>query len=131
MNKYLSQFLLFLSVIILVVFGLHLLVLNTNKLSLFDHKIITSYVLNIVLAVSIYLFLYLNRIKYKAELGFLYMAGSFLKLLFFGLFLYPSYHKDGSVSKLEFFTFFIPYVTCLVIETYFLIKLLNSRELNQ
>ncbi len=131
MKKPLTPFLLYLTVIISAIFTLHLLALKFKELPLFHHKIVLSYSINTFLAVSTFLFLYLNRIKYKAELGFLYMAGSFLKVLFFGVLLYPSYHKDGNISRTEFFTFFIPYVTCLIIETYFLIKLLSSDELNK
>jgi len=131
MNKTILSFLVTLLVSVVLVFICHLLLLNYNNFPLFQNRIVLSYSINILLAIGIYLFLYRNRINYKAELGFLYMAGSLLKLFFFGILLYPSYHKDGSVSKIEVFTFFIPYVVCLIIETYFLIKLLNSKELNQ
>jgi len=130
MKKNIFQFLLLLTTVIVVVFIIHLSILKINRFPLFQNRILLSYIINIFLAIGIYIFLYVNRIKYKAELGFLYMAGSFIKLLLFGLLLYPIYHKDGSISKLEFFTFFIPYVTCLSIETYSLVKVLNSKELN-
>ncbi len=131
MNTIVRQFFTWLIVAIVLTFSIHILFLHFKNAPLFQNRIILSYIINTLLAIGIYLFLFYNRIKHKESLGFLYMAGSFFKLVFFGLLLYPSYHKDGTVSKTEFFTFFTPYVVCLIIETYFLIKVLNSPELNQ
>ena len=131
MNKFVVPFLRTLFFIILIFFGVHLWILSSLKMPIFENKILLSYGLNTFLVIAIYLFLYLYRHKYKEQLGFLYMIGSFLKFTFFFIFFYPSYHKDGHISKSEFLTFFIPYAVCLVIETYYLIKLLNSRELNE
>jgi len=56
------------------------------------------------------------------------MFGSFLKFAVFFIFFYPSYHSDGTISRLEFMAFFIPYIYALLIETLALIKLLNLPE---
>ena len=70
----------------LILFLTHILILYVLKLPLFHHKIILSYIINYVLAIGIYSLLYKLRIKYLDLLGFIYMAGSFLKFIFFFLF---------------------------------------------
>lgn len=131
MSKFVLPFLLALIIGVVLVFGLHLFFLSLNNLPLFGDKILLSYEVNTALAIAIFLFLYKFRLKYKEELGFLYMLGSFFKFILFFTLFYPSFHEDKTVSRQEFLSFFIPYVTCLLIETYFLIKLLNSKELNK
>jgi len=131
MNQFVVPFLRSLFFVILLTLGLHLWILSIKEIPIFENKILLSYFINTILVILIFIFLYFFRHKYKEQLGFLYMIGSFVKFIFFFLFFYPSYHKDGSISKVEFLTFFTPYIICLVIETYYLIKLLNSRELNK
>jgi len=122
----LKRFIVLLTGSISIIFALHLLYLSYSNLPLFDNKIILAYILNYILALSIYIFLYFFRIKLKNQLGFLFMAGSFLKFLFFFLFFYASYRADGTISKLEFSAFFIPYIICLIIETTALVNLLKN-----
>ena len=45
----------------------------------------------------------------------------------FYVFLYPKFIFDVEIQNLEFFTFFVPYLTCLTIEINQLLKFLNSR----
>ena len=126
MAKPLNRFIILLTTCIAVVFVLHILYLHYNNYPLFDNKIILAYVLNYILALSIYILLYLFRVKLKNQLGFLFMAGSFLKFIFFFLFFFSSYKADGDISRLEFSSFFLPYVICLIIETTSLVKLLKN-----
>ena len=131
MKNIVFQFFLQLIIAISVVFGAHLFLLKIYKFQFFDNKIITAYIVNVFLAILIFLFLYFFRKKYKHQLGFLYMLGSFLKFTVFFILFYPTYKLDGNLTRLEFFAFFAPYLTCLLIETLNLIKLLNSPEQNQ
>ena len=131
MRNIVFQFFLQLIIGVLIIFGIHLFLLKINKFHFFDNKIISAYILNVFLAIIIFLFLYFFRKKYKDQLGFLYMLGSFLKFMVFFIFFYPAYKLDGNLTRLEFFAFFVPYLTCLLIETLSLIKLLNSSEQNQ
>jgi len=126
MHTPLKRFIMLLTVSIAVIFVLHLLYLNYNNLPLFDHKIVLAYILNYVLAIAIYTLLYFFKVKLKNQLGFLFMAGSFLKFIVFFLFFYASYKADGNISRLEFFSFFLPYVICLIIETTSLVNLLKN-----
>ncbi|MBL4663773.1 MAG: hypothetical protein JKY22_09540 [Flavobacteriaceae bacterium] len=111
---------------LLVVFGIHLLVLDGMEKQLFAHKIVLAYVVNFALA-AIILFLVQRNIKpNSAQAGFIFFGGSLLKFVVFFLVFLPSYKKNGSMETIEFITFFVPYVVCLILEVYFLSKKLNS-----
>ncbi len=122
----LKRFIILLSTGLTVIFLLHILFLNYNNLPLFDNKILLAYILNYALALGIYCLLYFFRFKLKNQLGFLFMAGSFLKFILFFIFFYPSYKVDGDINLLEFSSFFLPYGICLIIETSALVKLLKN-----
>ena len=88
--------------------------------------IIKSYVLNLIMALIVFFAIYIFRNKYRDLLGFFFLGGSLLKFTLFFIFLYPSYILDGTLERLEFLVFFVPYGFALVLETYFLVKLLNT-----
>jgi hypothetical protein len=111
---------------LVVVFCIHLFILNLQQLPLFDNQIIASYLVNGFLAFIIFAFLYKLRIKYLDLLGFIYMGGSFFKFAVYFIFFNPIFKQNGEVSALEATSFLIPYLLCLLIETYYLIKLLNK-----
>ena len=131
MNKLVIRFLTTLLLSISIIFILYSFFLNYQNLSIYSNKTILAYIVNIVLATVIFLFLYFFRKKYRDQLGFLYMAGSLLKFTVFFILFYPSYKSDGIITKYEFTAFFIPYTISLLVETFYLIKLLNSTELNE
>ncbi len=126
MHKPLKRFITLLTTGVTATFLLHILFLNFKNLPFFDNKIVLAYILNYLLALSIYSLLYFLRFKLKNQLGFLFMTGSFLKFIVFFVFFYPSYKSDGSINNLEFSSFFIPYLICLIIETSALVKLLKN-----
>ncbi len=126
MNNPLKRFSLLLSISIIIFFGIHLLVLRYINSPLFAHKIVLAYTMNYFLAIGVYMFLYVFREKFKAQLGYLFMAGSFMKFILFFILFYTSYKADGDINTLEFTSFFVPYTICLVIETYSLVNLLNN-----
>ena len=111
-----------------VVFAIHLLVLNVLKLPLLESRIVLSYIVNLVLIIVIFGILYLLKEKYKSQLGFLFLAGSFLKFIIFFILFYPFYKLDNIVTKLEFAAFFVPYVIGLIIESVSLSKWLNKLD---
>ena len=120
------KFTLSLSASLLLVFILHIFYLKTQNLPLFENKLVAAYTINFLAAIAIYISLFLLRNKYKEQLGFLYMGGSFLKFILFFIFFYPSYKLDGQMSSLEFGAFFIPYVISLIFETLGVIKFLKK-----
>jgi len=111
---------------LLAVFAIHVFYLKIQNLPLFDNKIIAAYAINFLVAIVIYISLYALKTKFKEQLGFLYMGGSFIKFILFFIFFYPSYKLDGQMSSLEFGAFFIPYVISLIFETLGVIKILKK-----
>lgn len=120
------RFVLLFVVVLSVVFGLHVLLLHLFELPLFENRIILSYLINALLAVFIMVFLFKMRVRFKSHIGFLFMAGSFLKFAAFFIFFYPVYQLDQELTRVEFFAFFVPYATSLFLETVFLSKMLNN-----
>ena len=126
MQKPVFNFITILLAILGAVFGLHLLVLKTQELPLFDNKIVLSYLLNAFLAIAIFIALFKLKERLKNQIGFLFLFGSALKFALFFILFYPSYKADGVTDKLEFVAFFIPYAICLILETAYLSKMLNK-----
>jgi len=128
MNNTFTRFSARLTIILTIVFGIHIVVLSAIDKPLFENKIVLSYMINLILALAIFGFLYKYRERFKSQIGFLFLAGSFVKFAVFFLVFYPIYKADNDISKLEFAAFFVPYVICLVLETYSLVKWLNKME---
>ena len=125
-NFYIQLFL-----VLVVVFLIHIGILNFLELPLFDNKNVLSYVINYLLAAVIFTAIYRLKEKQKDNLGFLFIGGSFIKFLVFFLLFYPFFKADENIDKLEFSSFFVPYIVCLVIETTSLSKFLNKLYQNK
>ena len=125
MNRIIN-FSLTLIAILSMTFIVHVYVLHHFSLPEFDNRIIAAYLVNFFLAIFIYGLLLVLRDKMESQLGFLYMAGSLIKFIFFFIFFYPSYKNDGEITSLEFAAFFLPYVICLIFETFCIIKFLKK-----
>ena len=109
-----------------VVFAIHISTLYFTNFPLFSNKIVLAYIVNIILAIGIYTLMLLLKNKYQSQLGFIFMLGSFIKFIVFFIVFYPSYKADGTMSRLEFAAFFVPYVISLIMETTSLSKWLNK-----
>jgi len=105
-------------------FFLHTTFLQHKGLSKYGNLIVLSYGVNFVLAAAIYIGLHSFRNRIKNQIGFLFMAGSFLKFIVFFILFYPSYKADGTMATSEFAAFFVPYAICLIVETVFTAKML-------
>lgn len=120
--------------VVLMVLGLALLFfghawfLEHHGFDPLGHQLVKSYLLNLVMAAMVFFSIYGFRNKYRDLLGFFFLGGSLLKFLLFFIFLYPGYHRDGVLERIEFLAFFVPYLFSLIIETFFLVKLLNTVE---
>lgn len=110
-----------------IVFGIHIAILSYLKIPPFENLILASYIVNYAMALAIYISLYKLRIKYLDLLGFIFMGGSFLKFAVFFIFFNPLFKENGNVSSVEAMSFLTPYLACLIIETFYLIKLLNNK----
>lgn len=109
-------------------FFIHTMILQSMGLPKYDNLIVMSYLINGILAALIYIFLFSFKEKLKNQIGFLFIAGSFLKFIIFFIIFYPTYKEDGEMGRLEFATFFVPYAISLVIETIFMSKMLKKLE---
>jgi hypothetical protein len=109
-------------------FGIHTQWRALDGLSPMGDLLTWSYLLNFFLPLAILAFLHGLRNRMKTQLGFLFIAGSFLKFLLFFLFFYPVFTRDGVIGRSEFSSFFIPYFLALVLETYFASILLKNLE---
>lgn len=128
MQKVIVNFFTQLIIGLILVFIVHVYILNYKGLPIYNDKIGLAYFINGLLAIVIFLVLFFLRKKQRDQLGFLFMYSSFLKFAFFFIFFYPSYNADGKTTRLEFMAFFIPYIFSLLIETMSLIRILNLPE---
>ena len=110
------QFLAILIVVLGLAFIVHIAILNSSALPPFENLIVLSYVVNCLLAATIFVALYIFRKTLKNQIGFLFMGGSFLKFVFFFILFYPAYKAVGEMSRFEFAAFFITYGFSLFIE---------------
>ncbi len=121
-------FLVLLGALLIVIFGVHVFMLNYTNNALFENQIVLSYLINYMLAVIVLLVVEKTLNKNSAQAGFVFMAGSALKFLVFFLVFYPAYREDGKMESIEFVTFFIPYAICLITEVIYLSKQLNNQS---
>jgi hypothetical protein len=71
--------------------------------------------------ISFMLLLLMNR-KNPGVTGFVFMAASALKFIVFFFLFYPFYYSDGSITRIEFSSFFVPYAICLAAELLYFVK---------
>jgi hypothetical protein len=114
-----------------VAYAIHFAVLYSIGLNASSELLLLAYSVNVLLALCIGLGLYTLRRKYTESLGFIFMGGTALKFLVFFLFFDPVYSEDGEIERVEFLAFFIPYIICLIVETSFLVRVLNRAHQNR
>ncbi|MDT0606210.1 hypothetical protein [Croceitalea rosinachiae] len=115
-------------IVLVIVFGIHLFLLNIQGEPLFENLLVLSYVVNFLLAVIIFVVLFHYRYRLQNAIGFLFMGGSLIKFIAFFLIFYPSYKSDGDIQRLESIAFFVPYLSALVLETFYTSKMLNGLQ---
>ena len=111
---------------LVVVLSIHLFVLYLLEIPLFENMIVEAYLINFLLAFGIYVGMYKLKDTQPNNMGFIFMMGSLIKFGVFFLLFFPAYKSDGEMKALEFSSFFIPYATCLILETITLSHLLNN-----
>lgn len=119
---------LFILIVVSGAFLIHLLINNVIELQFIFGELVYAYIINVALALTVIYALFLLKKRLKDQLGFVFMAASLLKFLAFFILFYPQYNSDGDLSRLEFFTFFIPYAICLTLECVVLSKILNGLD---
>ena len=127
-NKPIFNYAFLLTLATVVTLALHYFALRGLDHDPLAHKFLLAYAVNFSLALLIGVILFFLRKKYTSSLGFIFMIGSMVKFAFFFVFFHPAYNQDLDISKLEFTTFFIPYLVNLIVEILFLIRVLNRME---
>lgn len=120
------RFLFIIGGVMLAAFGVHVAVLRFMDSPMLANKIVFSYSGNYLIAVGIIFGLLNAPKKLQSSLGFLFMLGSGFKFVFFFVFFYPYFLQDGELTRVEFFTFFIPYSVSLATGSKLLIDKLSK-----
>ncbi len=92
-----------------------------------DKYFFLSYATHFVLAAIIFTAIVRMSKKHLHLTGFSFMAGSLLKFAVFFIFFYPVFNADGTIDTGETLYFLIPYFLSLIIETFFLSKILSGK----
>lgn len=127
MLQHLLKFPLLLLLVVGVAYGLHIY-LNEIFFSAPQDLINFSYKFNTGITFIFTTSIILASDKLKDLLGFIYLAGGFVKL---AIFMYLIKTSGMTISKSVFLHFFIPYVICVIVEIYYVIKLLNAANYGQ
>jgi hypothetical protein len=125
MKKILLPLIFFFALLILV-FGAHAYTFTTMGLAWNSHQIIAAYLVNTAVVIFILAAILILPDMFSQARGQIFLGGSMLKFLLFFVMFYPAYKQDGDLSRVEFFTFFVPYIVCLLSETIISIRLINS-----
>lgn len=91
-----------------------------------QHQIVEAYIINALMAIGVFWGLTILKNKYNNLIGFLFLTSSFVKFFVFLMVFYGPYKADGKIVFLEITSFFVPYLICLVLETFYLSKQLNQ-----
>jgi len=87
----------------------------------------TSYLLNYMMAAGAFATLLKLKNKHVDKLGFISLGGTLIKFVVFFLVFDPLFKEDGETTRGEFAIFFIPYVCATILETVFLVRILNKQ----
>ncbi len=94
-----------------------------------DH-LLFLYLINALAAILVYNFAVFFRKTQQDHLGYFFLAGTMLKFFVFFVYVLPIFKEDGHQTKEEFFSFFVPYVIALIVETVSLVFLLRQGDKN-
>ncbi|MCV6630460.1 MAG: hypothetical protein OIF50_11460 [Flavobacteriaceae bacterium] len=126
--KAIRNFVVLLALVLGIAMLLHIGVLVLDQQNWMEHLFLESYIANYLVTVLIFVLLYIWRIKYHNQIGFLFLGGTLLKFAVFFVFFAPTYRADDKIQTLEFLAFFVPYALCLLVETWRIIRLVNDKK---
>tara|TARA_B100001758_G_scaffold247879_1_gene268077 strand:- start:64831 stop:65199 length:369 start_codon:yes stop_codon:yes gene_type:complete len=121
MNRLLITFHAYLFVFLAAAYLVHYYAVGAPNLLLF-------YTINFFMAAFVYNLIFLLRNKQAEYIGFYFLIGTFLKFTIFVVIILPIFKKDDIVSRVEFLSFFMPYLFSLFIEIKSLIVLLSRTK---
>ena len=117
------RFTIYLGLVLFFVFGINMLFTKPIELYL-------PYGFNYVITIISFLWLLLRSRNKSETLGFVFLAVSGIKFLFFFL-LYRPFSIAVAEKKSLFLSFFVPYAICSIYEVYTLVKLLNQKNIEK
>lgn len=128
MKQHLLRFLLRFIPFSIILFSLqYFLSLTVFYTTEFYFNVLAIYAFHVSATIIIYGCLVLVHQNSSDKTGFAFMGGSLLKMLAAVLFLLPMI-LNGSASPFEsILSFFIPYFLFLIFETFYAVKLINSK----
>lgn len=85
-----------------------------------------AYLINFLIAYALIFIVLFYLQKLKNYIGFIFLGGSLVKFAVFFLFFYPYLTTNSEINTASYALFFVPYLICLVFETFKLSKVLNS-----
>lgn len=128
MKKLLKVNILIIAVVSIISYFIYISVLQYLQIPVLKYQILLAYVINTLLAMGIMLSMFFFKNRFKDQLAYIFMLGSFVKFACYFIFFHPGFNSDGVVARYEFFAFFIPYAICLVTETLTTIRILNKLD---
>ena len=117
------RFTIFLGGVLFLVFGIHVFFTKPKELYL-------GYGFNYLITIVSFLWLLIRSRNKSETLGFVFLAISGIKFLFFFL-LYRPFSITLLEKKALFLSFFVPYAICSIYEVYILVKLLNQKNIGE
>lgn len=111
---------------LLVAGVLHAAYFYANNKSIHPDAWLLCYGLNFLMAMIIYATMLELAKQQSPYLGFFFLFGSAFKFAIYFMIIDPVLRRDGGLSYADFFLFFIPYLTGLIVETLAVIKLLKK-----
>jgi uncharacterized membrane protein HdeD (DUF308 family) len=82
-----------------------------------SETLLTLYIINALIAAGIYNVAYCFRKTQQDYLGYYFLAGTLIKFVAFFIYVLPKFKEDGEQTTEEFFSFFLPYIVALLVET--------------
>lgn len=123
MFKDFFRFILFFVVLISGGYFTHRYTVDALSISHNLRLINTSYLLNSGFTLILILGIVLLYKRFKDQVGFIFMGGSLIKMALFMSILKLNGYE---INKNAFLDFFIPYVICLILEVYYISKILKT-----
>lgn len=128
MIKSTISFVLLLTVILGVAFGIHSFTQDALKIGSFEKHLVLNYFFNYILTIGFFIALILFDRKKSDQLGFVFLASSLLKLILFLIILYPGVKSSTGARSVEFASFFVPYGISVLAEILFLMRTLRLKN---
>jgi len=123
MPKGLVHFLIVFPSALLTCYFVHIQVIDHFDLGNNSRFLRISYVFNGVFTILLTSTIFILSKRLKDQLGLIFLGGSLVKM---GVFLVTAKLENLQIDKNVFLDFFIPYFLSLILEVYYISKLLNS-----